>query len=293
MYSVTYQRYDEQIVPGKRLGRHVRRDSRSLAYPYRPARTVPIVSVLHTRHIPILDQLDVGSCTGNAEVGALATDPIYGALPKTHAKLNEAEAVRLYGAATAIDGYPGTYPPTDTGSDGTAVSQAALNSGYISAYAHAATVDDVLQALMTGPVLLGIDWYGSFDNPDSDGNVMIAAGASVRGGHEIVARGVDSTRQLIHMDNSWGSSWGNQGCFSFTYATFHTLLSGNGDAVVPLPLSVPAPEPVPVPDPVAPDEADRTLAAATADWARARHVTSNKAAALAVTRWAQAKGLWF
>ena len=53
------------------LGRNQFWDSRNLAYAWRrdPART--LTSQMWTRHTPILDQGNVGSCTGNAETGAL------------------------------------------------------------------------------------------------------------------------------------------------------------------------------------------------------------------------------
>lgn len=249
-WTVTVDRYDEQIVPGHRLGRHRSRDSRSAAYPYRPPalpRLVPITSVLHERHAPILDQADLRSCVGNADVGAAATSPLYEALPAGHPVLDENEAVALYEAATRLDTVPGAYPPDDTGTDSTSGAQATKNAGLISGYTHAATLADVLQALLSGPVLLGIDWWSSFDEPDRDGYVTIAARAAVRGGHEILARGIDAERKWILCDNSWGTGWGNGGSFAFSWDTFTRLLTDGGDAIVPLPATAPAPVPVPVP----------------------------------------------
>ena len=76
---VIYVRKIPEIkLPGMRLGRHVRRDSRSLRYAYRPRRAPSTLSdKLWPRHIPILDQGDVGSCTGNEETGVLGTDPFF------------------------------------------------------------------------------------------------------------------------------------------------------------------------------------------------------------------------
>jgi hypothetical protein len=34
-----------------------------------------------TRRIPVLDQGDLGSCTGNAATGVLGSEPFYGTLP--------------------------------------------------------------------------------------------------------------------------------------------------------------------------------------------------------------------
>ena len=79
-YTTYRNRIEEQVIPGLRLGRHVRHDSRSLLFPWQQSGT-PLQDVLLTRHIALLDQGDVGSCTGNAETGALGTDPLYGTLP--------------------------------------------------------------------------------------------------------------------------------------------------------------------------------------------------------------------
>src|SRR6185437_16448546 len=101
-------RIPEIVVPGKRLGRHIHLEARMLARPYAGPRKA-ITSVQHVRHIPILDQGDVGSCTGNAATGALGTSPVFDALPGKHIALDENEALRLYSAAEVIDG-DGPYP---------------------------------------------------------------------------------------------------------------------------------------------------------------------------------------
>src|SRR3954447_21394317 len=59
-----------------------------------------------------LDQGQLGSCTGNACEMACYEMPGHSAkVTKT-----EAQAVALYRRATVLDGFPGTYPPEDTGS---------------------------------------------------------------------------------------------------------------------------------------------------------------------------------
>jgi len=247
----TYRRpIEEQVVPGRRLGRHIHHDSRSLSYPWQQTGE-DLKDVLLTRHIGILDQGNIGSCTGNAETGALGTDPLYETLPPNRqAGLNEALAQALYSAAEVIDG-DGPYPPNDNGSTGLSVCKAALNAGWISGFVHCLSLADVLDALSAGhAVILGTNWYDSMDNPDSSGLVTISPGAQVRGGHEYLARGIDVTNRLVRLDNSWGTGWGDQGSFCYSWDTLQRLLSEQGDGTVSVPLTQPAPVPVPPkPDP--------------------------------------------
>lgn len=242
-WTVTRAHIEEHVVPGNRLGRHVEHDSRSLAYRHQHSGAAP-VTVLHARRIGILDQGDVGSCTGNAQTGALGTDPLFATVP-AGTKLDEAEALRLYSAAETIDG-DGPYPPNDNGSSGLSVCKAAKKAGLISGYTHILSLADLLDALRTTPVIAGVNWYDSFDEPPSSGVVAISPGAQVRGGHEFLVRGCDVTQKLLYADNSWGTSWGKDGSFALSWDTMTRLLAEDGDGTVSIPLAQPAPVPVPL-----------------------------------------------
>lgn len=278
----------DRVLP---LGRHVNHDSRNLAYPYRRSAPV-IVTRLHTRQIPILDQGSVGSCTGNAQVGVMGTEPNYGDLPNPHMALDEALALRIYSDAEMIDG-DGPYPPNDYGSSGPSAAKAAMKLGLISGYTHCLSLHDVLDALQVwAAVSIGINWYDSFDSPSSSGLIAISPGASVRGGHEPMLRGVDAENKTVFGDNSWGAGWGLKGSFYMSWDTLTRLLAEEGDGTVSIPSLQPAPVPVPpTPTPTPIQPADLTLYNETRAWARARHVGSNRAAAGSVARWAKAKGL--
>jgi hypothetical protein len=238
---------EERTIPGKRLGRHINHTARMAARAYAGPR-VTVASVNWTRHTPILDQGDVGSCTGNAMTGALGTGPLWDSLPPGHPSLDEAEALALYSAAEVIDG-SGPYPPNDDGSTGPSVARAALNARLIAGDVTYTDLDSVLQALMRGPVILGINWYSSFDNPAADGTVSISRAAYIRGGHEVLARIVDVNSQTIGLDNSWGTSWGLAGSFRMGYSTVGRLLAEQGDCTAFTPLQPPPPSPTPAPTP--------------------------------------------
>lgn len=246
----------ETVIPGKRLGRHVRHDPRSLQYLYPEAVPAALTSVRWDRHIPILDQGDLGSCTGNAAEGCVGTGALYGPIPTSlvarptgDATADEKQAVALYSEATKLDDQPGSYPPDDTGSDGLSVAKAAVKAGLVSGYQHATSLNATLAALANGPVIVGVNWYDSFDTPDANGLVTITKDATVRGGHEFVLDELDTVNELVGASNSWGTSFGVDGRFYFSYADLQRLLKEEGDCTVFVPLSQPAPTPTPVPTP--------------------------------------------
>lgn len=114
-------------APPFKLGRLVRHDPRSRAY---PAAAAPVLrSVTWRRYGATLDQGDTSSCTGHAMAHAVNTRPTH----KTGTRLlTHQDALRLYSAATHLDPWPDTYPPDDTGSSGLAVAKAARDAGHIS-----------------------------------------------------------------------------------------------------------------------------------------------------------------
>jgi hypothetical protein len=165
----TIVRIPEIVVEGKRLGRHIHPLSLQLVGRHPLVGVRELVSVEHPRHCPILNQGNVGSCTGNATVGSLGTTPVFEGLPVNHRALNEVLALQIYSDAEVIDG-DGPYPPNDNGSTGPSVAQVARADGYAADYRHYTDIDSFLQALQDGPVMVGANWYSSFDNPSATGD---------------------------------------------------------------------------------------------------------------------------
>lgn len=215
---------DEQPGAG-RLGRHVEHDPASRAFAIAQA-TEQLRTVSHRRHVPIFDQGDLGSCTGNAAAGAMGTGPW------THTT-DEQVAIYFYERATHLDRIKGVYPPDDTGSSGLAVMKAVREQGWISSYRHCFSLHAVLTALQATPVVAGINWYESFDRPGLDGRVHVTG--DVRGGHELCLTGVDIEAGTIRAANSWGAGWGDHGYLTFVFADFDRLLHEHGDVTVPVP----------------------------------------------------------
>lgn len=230
---------------GLGFGRHIEHDERSRNFDvidswktkldaWRMGRVANIGNaVIWNRYSPILDQGGLGSCTGNAMTGLLGTAPFSTSI-NAAARFDEDFAVGLYELATELDSFPGTYPPTDTGSSGIGVAKAARRMRLISSYRHAFTTNALIYALHAGPVIVGVPWYNNFYTPVGPDSEIQISGPIV-GGHEFVVRGYDPVSRLFLADNSWGRSWGTGGSFHFSTATWDLLRKQRSDVTVPLP----------------------------------------------------------
>jgi hypothetical protein len=207
------------------LGRVQEHDPQSRGFAAPTA--LPISSVWWRRYGLVLDQGQLGSCTGNAAAQALNHLPFHVIGSPC---LGESTAVSLYSVATNVDAFDGTYPPEDTGSSGLAVAKAAQLAGYITSYEHAFGLDHVLAAAQYGPQIIGTDWHEEMFYPDADGTIVPSG--PIAGGHEYVLDGVDLPHRRLRFLNSWGSGWGARGRFYMSFDNFATLLDAGGDAVL-------------------------------------------------------------
>ena len=232
-----------------RLGRHRHHDPRSRAYAYTPPTSVVLKTVHWERAVPIFDQGNLGSCTGNAAAGWLATSSSQrpGLATVAGVPVDEDYAIALYARATQIDPFDGTYPPDDSGSDGLSVTKVLKERGLVDTYQHAFTVDAALAALMSTPVLVGTSWHNGMFTPDAAG--VVSATGPVVGGHEYLLVGYDADAHLVTFANSWGTSWGVGGYGRMTVATLTALLADDGDATIPHPVVAPVPPTPPGPPP--------------------------------------------
>lgn len=273
-----------------RLGRRVNHDPRSRAFPVAPTATT-LTAVRHKSYIDVLDQGQLGSCTGNAGVAAVYREPFVNAPAFSYSVWpypgNETGAVKLYSDATRIDPFPGTYPPNDTGSDGLSIAKVLKSAGVISGFLHAFTVQSALLQLMTTPLITGITWYNSMFYPNEVGVLVVDANSGVAGGHELCVDQyippAGSDPAFVGGPNSWGPSWGLGGRWYMSVDDWAGLLADDGDVTAFVPATQPAPTPV---------DADTALWSTVRHWAvDEHHVTNNAKAAKAVRAWAKAKGL--
>jgi hypothetical protein len=188
-------------------------------------------SVMWRRNLPALDQGRKSSCTGNAVVGALATEPNVSDGIADRITFNQQLAIDIYSKATTLDKFGWTYPPTDRGSSCLAAMKAAKAMGLIKQYRWCFGIQDILRTLSyIGPVITGINWYSGFNRPDSSGEIHLSGEKT--GGHAIQLIGIDVENQKVWAVNSWGSRWGIQGRFCISFQLMERLLKERGEGVV-------------------------------------------------------------
>ena len=210
---------------GGRLGRHLHCDERSRNFRVPLPRGAAIQTRTWVRTMKAFDQGDLGSCTGNGAVGVVCTEPYR----QPGVRYSEALARRVYSQATKDDSIVGVWPPKDTGSTVLGAMKALRDLKLAKGYHWCFGLDDVLKTLATlGPVEVGVSWYEGFDKPDKGGLVKIAG--AVRGGHAFELLGVDAEKKLVWAINSWGTDWGLQGRFAFSWKDLDRLLHEDGEA---------------------------------------------------------------
>lgn len=238
MHTITIERYQPT---DSRLGRYVYHDSRSLVYAALPKDAKPVgVNTMWDSGTGPLNQGSLGSCTGNSVAQWLNTNFANTTRKITHngKYLTEADAVEIYSMGTSLDGFAGTYPPTDTGCNGVSVAKAGVKLGYLTSYSHTFSFTSFQATLEKTPVICGTVWTQSMFHPT---NGLLKVGsitqASIAGGHEYLACGIDFTEGVIIFRNSWGDTKTWPGCkpggyFAIKFADYQRLLAYQGDVTV-------------------------------------------------------------
>lgn len=217
------------------LGRHVRHDDASRDYDVHDRVTdTALTSVRHRSRVGILDQGQVGACTGFSSTKRMTYEPFTAEtktlLPKGHAAQIGTYALGIYSDAETIDG-DGPYPPNDNGSSGLTVAKVWKNRGLVGSYEHAFSTDDALRALVIAPWIMGIPWYEGMFTPDADG--FVTPSGPLDGGHELCCDEINVEDSYIEGPNSWTATWGPlKGRYRMTFDVLDRLLSEQGDVTI-------------------------------------------------------------
>ncbi|PNH04424.1 hypothetical protein TSOC_009397 [Tetrabaena socialis] len=177
---------------------------------------------------PVYDQGSCGSCTANAFVAAY--EFLHPKFMGSRLFLYYNER-RIAGTTAIDDGALEKQLPYDITKFAVTPSDKcyadALRHLTISAYNVHPDVTSIKQALATGPVVVGINVFESFESAKvaKTGIVpMPTPGDPYVGGHAVVICGACDKRQMWIMRNSWGAGWGDGGYF---YLPYLNLLDSN------------------------------------------------------------------
>jgi len=231
-----------------RRGAIIKTDSRSEAYRRLPTagEPLPIRDVRWQRHIPILNQdkpvtvngrvwrHGTGSCGVNSLLGVVSTGPF---TPPFLRPTEQETVVPIYENLSARLGPGYAFPPHDTGCSITDAMAYAQEQGWIASYYWPSSFEDMLQALMTGPVQVSFPWYDSFDR-DATSYRCPVKGTSYDGWHAVCFDTVDTRQKRLWFANSWGRSWCAKGWGYMTYGDVRRLFDRQQ-------IQVAAPQPVP------------------------------------------------
>lgn len=135
---------------------------------------------------------------------------------------------KFYHECQIRDPWPGTSY------NGTSVrtgAQLLKELGIIKEYRWANNSEEVAQTLLhLGPVVVGTKWTMDMAKPKANG-IIRPTGSSL-GGHAYLLNGVDYSKKLFRIKNSWSRAWGRNGYAFISFEDFDSLLSMGGDACV-------------------------------------------------------------
>lgn len=189
---------------------------------------------------PPFDQGSLGSCTGNAGVGAMTyaevrqkIEPVV-MLSRLFCYYNSRDdkdndtGATIRDTIKAINRYglpPEETWPYDIDRFTVKPSKDAYEQASHRQALHYARVPQTLDAFKSvladgHPIVIGFSVYESFeaDETTRTGNADLPGpGESLLGGHAVVVCGYDDSTERFHLRNSWGEGWGDRGYFTLPY----------------------------------------------------------------------------
>ncbi len=221
-----------------RLDWQPRHDPRSLDYPIRARLGTVEERPRMWDTGTVLDQGREGACVGFGWTAELLASP---RPAKVDEPAGNAYALGIYKDAQTIDEWPGE---TYSGTSVLAGAKVTTARGHMGEYRWAFGIEDVRDAVIAeGPVVIGIPWHqGMYDTRPSG---LVDVDGPLVGGHCILLTGFHPAMRLRGEDwharfhvfkwrNSWGAQYGVNGSGYIRYEDLAALLSGWGEACVPV-----------------------------------------------------------
>ena len=169
------------------------------------------------------NQGNTPQCVGYAWAHWIDDGPVYhtGARPYVNPTV-------IYENAQRLDEWPGeNYDGTSIRGGVKYLKNRGLVSNYYWGYNITTLVNTVLNL---GPVVVGTNWYYNMFFPNNTG--LIRLGGRLSGGHAYVINGVDTTKSLLRIKNSWGKSWGVSGHAYISFSDMSRLIRESGEICI-------------------------------------------------------------
>src|SRR5437867_3420564 len=166
----------------------------------------------------LLNQGSTNSCVGHACAHFILAAPIMS---------HSTDAIALWRRAQEIDEFPGNEG-TNSGTSVRAGFKALGERNLITSdYRWAANADETLRFVLTrGPVVVGSKWFPGMGQPTN--GVMRLTGNPGSTGHADLLFGFSPDQDAFLMANSWGPSWGINGCAFLPYDALDQLMQQDG-----------------------------------------------------------------
>lgn len=213
------------IHPARTFDRRVRFDERSRAYPIRALFAADIKPRSYTWACKLwLDQGSEGACTGFSLCHEAAARPV------EVKGITNNTALDVYHRAQQLDEWPGE---NYEGSSVLGAIKAGQEHGWYKEYRWAFSEEDLMLAVgHHGPAVLGINWYESMFDCDTQGRLKVSG--AIAGGHAILCNGFNVKKGLYRLHNSWGRGWALDGEAFLSCADMARLLKEQGEACIPV-----------------------------------------------------------